>query len=109
MNDVNSIMKKFEWKSQGGLFGWGISPEADWKIIFVSTIVLVGLVTILNFFIFVKMNRGEIFVIEDNGEAEIATLDMEKIKTTASYYQDKEAEFQKWRNGVNTVIVDPSL
>ena len=108
MENKQTFFKRFSWKVNGRLFGFGTSPEADWKIIFISTVVLVTMVIVLSIFVFIKIDKGEIFVIErlpDQGEK---ILNLSLLKETASYYQDKAAEFERIKNSTSP-SADPSL
>ena len=89
-------------------FGFGTSPEADWKIIFVSTMILAVLVIASNIFIFIKINKGEIFVVEKSAEEGDKTLDLSLIRKTVSYYQNKALEFERIKRA-KTPATDPSL
>lgn len=107
MNDVNSILKNLDWKHRRP-FGWGSSPDADWKVIFVGTLLLISLVTIFNLVVFFRVDKGEFFA-EEEVTAEIPTLDTEELKETLNYYQNKALEFERLTSGEATVVVDPSL
>jgi|SRR3989344_9072915 len=108
MENPQTFLKKLNWKVNGWLFGFGTSSEADWKIIFISTVVLAVLVIVLSVFIFIKINKGEIFVVKKSAEPEKKTLDLSLLRKTVSYYENKALEFERIRS-VKTPAVDPSL
>lgn len=108
MDNLQTSFKKLNWETNGKLFGFGTSPEADWKIIFISTVVLALSVIILSAFIFIKIDKGEIFVVEQSDEQGEKTLDISLLKETVSYYEGKAVEFERIRRG-STPAVDPSL
>src|SRR3989344_8024737 len=99
MKDLKEIFKKNDWKGKGSLIRFGSGPEADWKLIVISAITLVILVSALNVWMFVKINEGEAFEIEESAEETEATLDLKKLRATIEYYQNKEVEFEKIRSG----------
>jgi hypothetical protein len=108
MENKQTFFKKFSLNANGRIFGFGTSPEADWKIIFISTVVLVTTVIVLSIFIFIKIDKGEIFVIErlpDQGEK---ILNLSLLKETVSYYQNKAIEFERIKNSASP-SADPSL
>lgn len=107
MADPQSSLKKSGWKVRGGL-GFGASPEADWKIILISTMILAVLVIALSVFVFIKVDKGEIFVVERSVDKEEKALDISLLRETVLYYQNKALEFERIKNSV-TLIVDPSL
>lgn len=95
MDNPLSPFKKLNWKTNGRLFGFGTSPECDWKIIFISTIILVALVGVLSVYIFMKIDRGEIFVVEKSDEPSEKSLDVSLLKETVLYYKNKALEFKR--------------
>lgn len=108
MTDLNSIFKKFNSKQGVSMLNLGSGPKADWRAIFVSTAVLIVLVSLLNAYMFFKVDKSEIFVVEEpTGEEN--TLDLEKLKETTRYYQNKAMEFERIKKATNTPVVDPSL
>jgi len=108
MENPLTPMKKFGWKTNGHLFGFGTSAEADWKIIFVSTVVLAILAMVLSLYIYIKIDKGEIFVIEKTAGQGETTLGASLLKETVSYYKNKAIEFKRIKNVVKPAA-DPSL
>ena len=108
MNNLQTFFKKFSWKINGRLFGFNTSPEADWKIIFVSTLILACFIIVLSVLMFVRIDKGEIFVINKPAEEGAKILDVAVLKETVLYYQNKALEFERIKN-VRTTSVDPSL
>lgn len=107
-NNLDPVLEKIEWHADGHLFGFGLSPEADWKVIFVSTVTLIVIVSMLNIFMFLRVDRGGLSR-EEALESEVPSLDLESLKGAVNYYQNKSKEFERIRNGTVTVVVDPSL
>ncbi|MFZ2763798.1 MAG: hypothetical protein WAX80_02050 [Minisyncoccia bacterium] len=108
MENLQTSFKKVNWKVSGRLFGFGTSPEADWKIIFVSGLTFALLLIVLSIFMFIKIDKGEIFVVEKiEGENE-KTLDIARLQETVSYYQNKAVEFERIK-AAKVSAVDPSL
>lgn len=108
MENSPIIHKNLVWTKNGRLFGFGTSPEADWKIIIVSIVVLVILVIILSVFIFIKIDKGEIFAIEQPIEQGEKALDANLLRETVTYYQNKKLEFESIRD-LTASSSDPSL
>jgi len=108
MENPQSSSKKLYLNANRWLLGFGTSPEADWKIIFFSALILVVVAIALSAFIFIKINKGEIFVVEKpDGQSE-RTLDLTLLRKTVSYYQGKARVFESVKNKV-VPSVDPSL
>ena len=108
MEDPQTSLKKSGWKIRGRL-GFGTSPEADWKIILISTMVLTVLVVTLSVWIFIKVNQREFFTVEPPEEERGKTLDTLLLRKTVLYYQNKALEFERIKNATTTSTVDPSL
>ncbi|MDO8728918.1 MAG: hypothetical protein Q7K26_03410 [bacterium] len=108
MKDPTSSLSKLNWKVNGRLFGFGTSPDADWKIIFISTTILIAFVVVFSVFMFIKINKGGIFVVENPVEQEQQVLDTSLLKETVLYYQNKALEFERIKSSV-IPATDPSL
>ena len=108
MEDPQTSLKKSGWKIRGKL-GFGTSPEADWKIILISTVVLTVLVVTLSVLIFIKVNERELFMVEQLEEEKGQTLDTLLLRKTVLYYQNKALEFDRIKNAGTSTVADPSL
>lgn len=108
MTNFETNPKKLDWKfnirSLG--FGFGTGPEADWKIIFIATSVLALLIIALSIFMFIKIDKREIFVSDKSSEPSQRTLDTARLKETILYYQNKALEFERIKNSA-TLITTP--
>ena len=109
MNDLRTSLKKLNWKIDGKIFGFGTSPEADWRIIFISTIILIASVITLGVFVFRQTNQTDIFMPGDLDVPEGQILDTSVLRETILYYQNKESEFGRIKNSALLVPADPSL
>jgi hypothetical protein len=107
MQELVSHSKKWNWKVNGRLFGFGSSPDIDWKIILVTTIAFIILVVVSSIFLFVKVDKGSIFRVA-TVEQESATLNVTLLKHVVSYYQNKALEFERLKGSV-VPSIDPSL
>ena len=108
MEDPQASLKKSGWKVRGRL-GLGHSPEADGKIIVISTMVLTVLVVALSIWIFIKVNEREFFTVEPLEEERGKTLDTLLLRKTVLYYQNKALEFERIKNAGTSTAADPSL
>ena len=107
MDNILKFFKETNWKIKSPKFTFGTGPEADWKIIFISAITLVVLAITLSIYMYIKIDKGEIFTIDKTKEGEKHVLNIDLLKETVSYYQDKYLKFESI-DRVNTSIVDPS-
>ena len=89
---------------------FGQSPEGDWKIIFTIAATVAALGIAVNAFIFIKIDKGEIFVVDDLVSEGGGTLDVAELKETVNYYDKKAESFDAiLKNSSTTPVVDPSL
>ena len=109
MNKLKIFLNKFKREGDGPLFGFGTSPQADWRVIFFTSVGVAVLVSIINIAMFIGIDRGEIFVTQNPQTEGNKTLDIEKLKSTNRFYQNKATEFEKIKSGTRTSLVDPSI
>ncbi|MDO8565295.1 MAG: hypothetical protein Q7R67_01590 [bacterium] len=107
MVNTETFFKKLTSKTNSRLSDAG--PEKDWKIIFMSAIFLTLLSIVVNLLIFIKVDKGEIFVVEAPGQSGERTLNPETLRETVRYYQAKAEEFQTLQSAPATGLVDPSI
>jgi hypothetical protein len=106
MDRLHLFSKKFG-KGRRSL-SFGTNPEADWKFIFIYTVVIILLVTLFNIVIFIKIDKGEIFTTERPLEEEKGVFNLAGLKNTVSYYQNKGLEFERIKKE-KVPTADPSL
>lgn len=106
-NQQTSPMKK-KFSIEFKMPNFGADPKTDWKIIFISTVILVVSVVVFSVYMFVKIDKGEIFLVEKTGVEQERVLDIDLLKETVNYYQNKAFEFERIKNA-KTKAVDPSL
>lgn len=109
MKNFSAFFKKLDFKKKGSLFGFGTSPQADWKIIFTTGALLVILGILANALIFIKVDKGEIFVVEAPELLGEHGLNLNTLRETVGYYNSKALEFERIKSGTSTGLVDPSI
>ncbi|MFZ2048866.1 MAG: hypothetical protein WAV25_01025 [Minisyncoccia bacterium] len=92
----------------GKLFGWGVSPNADWKVLFTVFLILTVSVFALGVYMFIAIANGDIFLVEKPATTTERSLDSEKIKKTVLYYETRAKKLEEIKSS-NNRIVDPSL
>ena len=107
MNNLKKLLEKFGGKKDIHI-SLGVSPQSDWKIILVSTLALSVLVIIFSAYMFIEIDKGDIFQIEKGEGNEELTIDEELLQSIVSYYSAKATEFERIR-GARIPSVDPSL
>jgi len=108
MDNEEQKTKKVRQKRSFDFLHWGRSAEGDWKIIFIVAAIFALCSIALSTFIFIKIDKGEIFLVEKTTEDSAESLNVEKLKETNSYYKNKALEFERIKNS-NPAHVDPSL
>lgn len=108
MENFKGFLKKPDLKFSGNPFGFGTSPEADWKVIFISSVILAISFVIFSVYIFIKIDKGEIFVSKKTTNQDGQVLDTTLLTETVSYYEAKALEFKEMKM-IRISTVDPSL
>ena len=107
MKDLKEIFNKKEVSRESLSFGH--SADSDWRLILISAIVLVILISALDVKIFLKINSSDIPE-PTSTEEPSNTVDLEKLRAAIKYYQGKELQFEKIRsNTATSTVVDPSI
>ena len=109
MNALHTFFARLHLKSHGRFLGFGTSPAADWKIIFFSTAFLAVLIIISSVFLFIKIDKGEIFAVEKSVGKTKKVLNTVILRDTISYYQAKTLEFERIKKTKVSPDADPSL
>ncbi len=107
----NPLANKLKWKKDGRTFGWGASPDGDWKIILLTAIIFAIFVSGWDLFTYFKVKSGELSHGEETAGPELPTLNRANLKQAVEYYQNKAREFEKIKNGTSTTtaVSDPSI
>ena len=108
MDRLTSLIKKSDQRSARKLSGFGTSPAADWRIILIASSILALLFTAFNVFIFIMIDKGEIFAGETLPEEQV-TLDISELRETVRYYQGKALQLETLKKAASTTSPDPSI
>ena len=108
MNTLRTFFSKLNWRTSGQLFGFGTSPAADWKIIFVFSCILATMAIVASGLVFLRISKEEVSTTERTTEQGDKILDTTALHNTVLYYQNKEVEFERIK-AARTPAVDPSL
>ncbi len=88
------------------LFGLGTTPQADWKIIFFSTLLFAVGASIFNVYTFLSLGRNGVEVGDNAAEQGV---DLDKLQVANLYYENKEKEFQTIVKTPGASAIDPSI
>ncbi|MDB5266810.1 MAG: hypothetical protein JWN89_625 [Parcubacteria group bacterium] len=108
MKNVNIQIKGLKLHKNGRLFGFGTSPNADWKVIFIIFVLLFVIASALCIDLFIKVNNGEIFVVKEKTSTPVPTLNTALLDKTVTYYRDRAKTLEDIKAN-RDATVDPSL
>lgn len=68
----------------------------DWTIILMMLVIIVFLVTIFNIRLFIRIDKGELFVTPDSDSAIVNnTIDEALLDSTLEFFEEKRDRFEK--------------
>ena len=85
-----------------------MQPTRDWKIILLVFILLNAAIVIFSTYLFLQINKGEIFLVEPTQSSIIDTVDRDLLSETIFLFEEKSRQFEKLKKNKPT-LVDPSL
>lgn len=109
MENFRKIFSKITLTKNGKFLGIGSSPEADWMVILVTTVLFMIFAVAFSAYMFIKINKGEIFVIEKDTDDSSQTLDIALLRDVVRDYNKKALEFERFKEIGSLDLVDPSL
>ena len=83
-------------------------PTRDWIIILGTFATLNIIIIILSTFLFLQINKGEIFLVEAVSSSKVDSIDKVLLEETLSFFKEKERVFESLKRN-KPVLVDPSL
>ena len=104
----NSITDKIHVHKNGKLFGFGVSPNDDWKVLAIVFGVLMLFAAIFGVYMFVLIDKGDIFVVEKKAVSHTTTLNKTLLTDTLKFYKDRAIQFETIK-AVEATVPDPSL
>ncbi|MFA6536463.1 MAG: hypothetical protein WC250_00430 [Candidatus Paceibacterota bacterium] len=111
LKNINQLVKAVGADSKG-VGAWFVQAKRDpnraWEIIFGSFLVVALLLLAFSGYLFVKINRGEIFTVSKPATENLGTIDREKVKQALDAMDRKALKLKEIKNG-GTIYVDPSL
>ena len=108
MKNVHNLLNRLHLKKKGVFFGFGTSPIADWKIICVSTTILVIISVLVSLYVFFMINKGEIFLAEKPEASSSESLNEKLLERIIEHYRGKASEFERIKS-FQTEYPDPSI
>lgn len=84
------------------------NPNRAWQIIFGSFVIATILLLAFSGYLFVKINRGEIFTVIKPETENLGTIDREKMEQVLKLFGQKALKLKEIKAG-GTVYIDPSF
>ena len=105
---LNIDLKKISLKKNGHLFGYGNGPDSDWRVIFTVLSIFMVAVIAVGLYIFIEINRGELFSPKEDTAATPVKLNVSLLNKTISYYADRASTTENIKTS-KEVVKDPSI
>ena len=68
----------------------------DWTVVLMVFVIIVLVVTALNVRLFMRIDKGELFVVEDTDKTAVSnTIDEELLGSTLEFFEEKENRFEQ--------------
>lgn len=111
MNDLLQKIKPLYEKLGMGKVSYerkGIHPSKDWRIMLTTTFVVICFLAFFAFYFYLKIDKGEIFVVTREGAGKDAEISEILLKKVVLEIKNKEEFLRKLKEG-NLVPSDPSV
>lgn len=111
MNDLLQKIKPLYEKMGMGKVSYerkGIHPSKDWKIILTTTFVIICLLAFFAIYFYLKIEKGEIFVVTREGVGKDAEINEILLKKVVLEIKNKEDFLRQLKEG-SLIPSDPSI
>lgn len=109
---LKTKIQKVKAESGGGLKKWFLqakrNPNRVWQLIFGSFLAVAILLLAFSGYLFIQINRGEIFKVAKPAADSLGTIDREKLAQTLVVINRKALKLKELKSG-GTVYIDPSI
>ena len=85
-----------------------MTPRSDWRTLFIIFTILVIAVGSVSFYIFVQIERDEIFLAKEGEQLRVRTFNAQKLKDTLKAFEQRRADLETLR-AERPHIIDPSM
>src|SRR3989338_36148 len=105
--DIKKIFKRFLHPRDKDKLKMEMTPRSDWRTLFIIFTILVIAVGSASFYIFVQIERDEIFLHKEGEQLRARTFNTQKLKETLKAFEQKNADLDMLR-AERPSIIDPS-
>ncbi len=106
LSGIKKIAGKFSFRKRSEFNTIGEKANHDWKYMLIVFTCLTIISISGSLYIFVKINKGEIFLVEKKAESKEVSIDDKRLKTVTEMFEIRNMEFQKLVPGA---LKDPSI
>lgn len=85
-----------------------LNASRDWEIIFSVFIAFILVSALFSVYLFLQINKGEIFTVRQNGNVSLDTINRTLLEDTLLFFENKQQRFIEM-NKNKPRFVDPSL
>ncbi|MBI2618302.1 hypothetical protein HYW58_02520 [Candidatus Kaiserbacteria bacterium] len=71
-----------------------LNAHFHWKLLFGGFLTLNILILLLSLYLFLQINEGDIFLVEQNQEIRIETIDRNMLNETIAFFESKNTRFE---------------
>ena len=107
--DIKKIFKRFLQPRDKDKLKMEMTPRSDWRTLFIIFTILVIAVGSASFYIFVQIERDEIFLAKakEGEQLRVRTFNAQKLKDTLKAFEQKNSDLDMLR-AERPSIIDPS-
>ena len=106
--DIKKIFKRFLQLRDKDKLKMEMTPRSDWRTLFIIFTILVIAVGSASFYIFVQIERDEIFLHKEGEQLRARTFNTQKLKETLKAFEQKNADLDMLR-AKRPSVIDPSI
>lgn len=106
--DIKKILKRFFQLREKDKLKMEMTPHSDWRTLVIIFAILVIVAGALSFYIFIQIDRDEIFLAKEAGSVSVRTFNTQKLKDTIKIFEQRKRDLEVIRLE-RPHIIDPSI
>lgn len=106
--DIKKIFKRFLQLRDKDKLKMEMTPHSDWRTLVIIFAILVIAVGAASFYIFIQIERDEIFLAEEMEKVDMKTFDTQKLEDTIQAFEQRKEDLEILR-AERPRIIDPSI
>lgn len=106
--NIKKLMSQYLPHREAGRMSGHANVYFHWKLMFGGVLILNTLILFLSLYLFLGINRGDIFLVEQNQEIRIETIDRNMLKDIVAAFETKKTLFESSKLSPPDLPSDPS-